>query len=181
METVINKTRKDLIKETLLCPMCLDVLQLPVSLPCAHTFCRSCVQRLGGKGNVICPCCRRQHTIDVHSLNVNTVLASLLESLALSDKVDRCAEHSKKLNVFCFTCTTFICTHCALLKHEKTHELRSFKEFLEVLEEMKKTQISFFQTRKRKCSHLITQVNEKIDEVSRLNYIIRLSYNVHIN
>ncbi|KAK7877107.1 hypothetical protein WMY93_032187 [Mugilogobius chulae] len=45
-------------RETLVCPICLDLLQTPVTLPCGHSFCRKCVQD-SFRGRYMCPVCRK--------------------------------------------------------------------------------------------------------------------------
>ncbi|XP_055013540.1 E3 ubiquitin-protein ligase TRIM39-like isoform X2 [Boleophthalmus pectinirostris] len=48
---------------SLSCPVCLDLLTAPVTIPCGHSYCRSCVQRHWGQqsGPFSCPLCRRAY------------------------------------------------------------------------------------------------------------------------
>ena len=51
----------DNVDETLICPVCLDILHDPfVTIPCRHAFCEPCLRRLGSKNpmNTLCPMCR---------------------------------------------------------------------------------------------------------------------------
>jgi len=51
----------DNVDETLLCPVCLDILHEPfITIPCRHAFCEPCLRRLGSKNpmNTLCPMCR---------------------------------------------------------------------------------------------------------------------------
>ncbi|XP_012407601.1 E3 ubiquitin-protein ligase RNF168 [Sarcophilus harrisii] len=43
-----------------LCPICMEILVEPVSLPCGHTLCHSCFQQTVQKASLYCPFCRRR-------------------------------------------------------------------------------------------------------------------------
>ncbi|XP_050703957.1 E3 ubiquitin-protein ligase TRIM32-like, partial [Eriocheir sinensis] len=49
------------------CPVCLtdfdDTVQRPRSLPCGHTVCTSCIDKLKEQGRVTCPQCRVSHAV----------------------------------------------------------------------------------------------------------------------
>ncbi len=51
----------NLPEEDLSCPVCCEIFQDPVLLPCSHSFCRSCLEHFW-KSTVIrsCPVCRRR-------------------------------------------------------------------------------------------------------------------------
>lgn len=68
------------------CPVCLEVLRDPATLPCGHTYCLLCIQKHWDKGaykNVFsCPQCRQTFN-PRPSLSRSTVLAEALEKLRL--------------------------------------------------------------------------------------------------
>ncbi|XP_047676863.1 E3 ubiquitin-protein ligase rnf168 isoform X2 [Tachysurus fulvidraco] len=43
-----------------LCPICLEIFLEPVTLPCAHTFCKPCFLETVDKANICCPLCRKR-------------------------------------------------------------------------------------------------------------------------
>ncbi|XP_028824975.1 E3 ubiquitin-protein ligase rnf168 [Denticeps clupeoides] len=43
-----------------LCPVCLEIFLEPVTLPCSHSFCKSCFSETVDKANICCPLCRRR-------------------------------------------------------------------------------------------------------------------------
>ncbi|XP_012686425.2 E3 ubiquitin-protein ligase rnf168 [Clupea harengus] len=43
-----------------LCPVCLEIFLEPVTLPCTHTFCKSCFLETVDKSNMCCPLCRKR-------------------------------------------------------------------------------------------------------------------------
>ncbi|XP_068173065.1 E3 ubiquitin-protein ligase rnf168 isoform X2 [Antennarius striatus] len=42
------------------CPVCLEILMEPVTLPCTHTFCKGCFLEAVDKASLCCPLCRRR-------------------------------------------------------------------------------------------------------------------------
>ncbi|XP_072253038.1 E3 ubiquitin-protein ligase TRIM21-like [Leuresthes tenuis] len=66
-----------LSKEQLLCPICLDVFNQPVSTPCGHNFCRGCIQRYWQGINLPqCPMCKHKF-YKRPDLKVNTFISEL--------------------------------------------------------------------------------------------------------
>jgi hypothetical protein len=57
---------KSALEEILTCPICLDLLQIPVLLSCPHSMCMHCAQSMlsaqKGKKAVLCPQCKAQTT-----------------------------------------------------------------------------------------------------------------------
>ncbi|XP_029314395.1 zinc-binding protein A33-like [Cottoperca gobio] len=50
-----------LTEEQLLCPICLDLFNQPVSTPCGHNFCRDCIQGYWQSANLSqCPMCKQK-------------------------------------------------------------------------------------------------------------------------
>ncbi|XP_065817911.1 E3 ubiquitin-protein ligase TRIM68-like [Labrus bergylta] len=66
-----------LSEEQLLCPICLDLLNLPVSTPCGHNFCRDCIQGYWQSANLSqCPVCK-QKFYRRPELKVNTFISEV--------------------------------------------------------------------------------------------------------
>ncbi|NWT05068.1 BRCA1 protein, partial [Mionectes macconnelli] len=70
------------MRKNLECPICLDVVQEPVSTKCDHVFCRFCMFKLFSKkkkGVVQCPLCKTEVT--KRSLKENSRFKQLIEGL----------------------------------------------------------------------------------------------------
>lgn len=67
------------------CPVCStsfdDTLRRPRSLPCGHSLCNPCINRLEEQGNVTCPICRHRHAVpEAGSFPINHALEAVLSS-----------------------------------------------------------------------------------------------------
>ncbi|ROI42802.1 Tripartite motif-containing protein 16 [Anabarilius grahami] len=71
-------------QEQFSCPVCLDLLNDPVAIPCGHSFCKSCItccwDQEDQKEAYSCPQCRQTFT-SRPALNKNTLLAEVVELL----------------------------------------------------------------------------------------------------
>ena len=78
------------------CSICLDLLKDPVSVPCGHNYCSSCIEGYWSqddqRGTFSCPQCR--HTfIPRPVLKKNTMLAEVVESLKKTGLEDGPPDH----------------------------------------------------------------------------------------
>ena len=51
------------------CPVCLDIINEPVSLPCGHNFCSDCLQEMTSYCKGKCPVCRRDFLSKTYKVN----------------------------------------------------------------------------------------------------------------
>uniref|UniRef100_A0A3P9LVJ6 Uncharacterized protein n=1 Tax=Oryzias latipes TaxID=8090 RepID=A0A3P9LVJ6_ORYLA len=79
-------------EDSFACPVCLDVLKDPTTLPCGHSYCLSCIQshwdKELSKGQYSCPQCRQIFN-PRPSLARSTVLAEAMEKLRTNSLKER--------------------------------------------------------------------------------------------
>lgn len=116
-------TGKDFLLELLKCPICLEMFSDPRMLPCQHSFCRCCLERLaendGRWGR--CPQCRQLFRIPfngIGSFDVNRTIAQLLDTFpkqitekpALKAKCASCRK--EEIITTCEHCKEALCKPC---------------------------------------------------------------------
>lgn len=78
----MKKTR--VMEEEFKCAICLSMFEMPVSIPCGHTFCFSCLAQLYDKNKEECPLCKAHHDIwnfNPQRMKVNTLIQNTMEHL----------------------------------------------------------------------------------------------------
>ncbi|XP_027034172.2 E3 ubiquitin-protein ligase TRIM39-like [Tachysurus fulvidraco] len=131
-----------LSKEQLLCSICLDVFTDPVTTPCGHNFCKSCLTQCWDKSqHCLCPVCKEKFT-KRPELKINTTLREVADHFKKkrdSDKpevlCDACSgEKIEALKSCLDCCATFCRTHLEPHNHVskfKKHKLINPVENLE--------------------------------------------------
>lgn len=83
-----------------LCSLCRDIFTNPVTIPCGHSFCLSCLTRYWTRHqSKYCPHCKRVFT-DRPDLSVNRILADVTENYRKSRPQKTCDE-GMVLHCFC--------------------------------------------------------------------------------
>ena len=136
----------DNIYEHVCCPVCTNRFTNPKQLPCLHSFCLHCLQRIqassGIRDTILCPECRRNFTIpgngDLNTLPTNFRPNSLLDALPGIEcktsgvKCGNCDKRRRE-SAYCFTCCSFWCHDCLRLHNRiktfKEHHALALKDF----------------------------------------------------
>ncbi|XP_062911491.1 E3 ubiquitin-protein ligase TRIM47-like isoform X3 [Mobula hypostoma] len=126
-----------LARDTLCCPICLELLSEPVTVPCGHSFCRACIGRhwevqQRGAGGCSCPSCRRSFEPRPW-LGTSTLLAQIVRSLAQASPpaagpgdvpCDSCPRQQPlKAERSCLQCQASFC-HSHLQPHRQSPAFR---------------------------------------------------------
>ncbi|XP_048025145.1 tripartite motif-containing protein 16-like [Megalobrama amblycephala] len=120
-------------REQFICPVCLDLLKDPVTIPCGHNYCMTCItdcwNHQDQKTVHICPQCR-QTFAPRPALNKNTMLAEVVEKLKKTG-VDTGLEGARATDVKCDVCTgrkhkaiksCLVCLNSYCQNHLEQHE-----------------------------------------------------------
>ncbi|CAO2582557.1 Tripartite motif-containing protein 30A [Lemmus lemmus] len=127
-----------MIKEEVTCPICLDLMVEPVSADCGHTFCRACItlnyeSSKSKAGEGICPMCQVSYLFG--NLRPNRHVANIVERLTgfksnseEEQKVNVCARHGEKLQLFCEKDMMAICWLCERSQEHRGHQTALIEE-----------------------------------------------------
>uniref|UniRef100_A0A667Z8F3 Uncharacterized protein n=1 Tax=Myripristis murdjan TaxID=586833 RepID=A0A667Z8F3_9TELE len=109
-----------------LCSICLDVFTDPVSTPCGHNFCKTCItQHWDISTQCQCPMCK-EFFKQRPELRVNTFISEMANL-----EGSMCKKHEKQLELFCKTDQICVCLFCTFSDH-KSHDIVPLKEECEV-------------------------------------------------
>eukprot|EP00058_Branchiostoma_floridae_P022503 XP_002607993.1 hypothetical protein BRAFLDRAFT_213530 [Branchiostoma floridae] len=133
----------DITDEFLVCQVCLEDFKQPKMLPCLHTFCQSCLERLLATepaGKLDCPTCRQDVALPrngVQGLKSNFLVGKLRDILQQQPKgetsearedgaaselrereTSKCEDHQELNKFYCDTCHRVICLHCVVTAHK---------------------------------------------------------------
>ncbi|KAL6088092.1 hypothetical protein STEG23_028949 [Scotinomys teguina] len=121
-----------MIKEEVTCPICLELLKEPVNADCDHIFCRACItlnyeSSKGKEGEGICPVCRVSYLLgnlrpNRHVTNIVERLTGFKSSPEEEQKVNVCAQHGEKLQLFCEKDRVAICWLCERSQEHRGHQ-----------------------------------------------------------
>lgn len=131
----------ELVNDFLECAICSEACKSPKLLPCFHTFCLKCIEKVASrtrsKQKVPCPLCRREFCVPpagIAQLPGNFFAQRLLDIAKVSDRVtegvrcDICADEDQKLYAAaawrCLQCGENLCNDCLKI-HRKAKATRS--------------------------------------------------------
>ncbi|XP_073679394.1 E3 ubiquitin-protein ligase TRIM39-like [Garra rufa] len=121
------------LNEELQCSICLDVFTDPVTTPCGHNFCRTCLNQCWTNTQTcFCPLCKEQFSKKT-DLKINTTLKEVVQhfkeklNLGRSEVFcDFCDGRKQKAVKSCLTCPSSYCeTH--LEPHHRVPRLKKHK------------------------------------------------------
>ncbi|CAF1336552.1 unnamed protein product [Rotaria sordida] len=185
-----SKINDDFLNELLMCGICLSRMSSPCCLPCAHSFCRSCLLDYVQNNNnnnintttsihfILCPYCKYQFNFHSYEhfesiLIINPILKQLCEALDTSkfnSNQQQQQQQTQSNGIYrarCHTCCLLkmlkICKHCHFMLCEicrRTHLLDVHRE--------SKLQLDLLETRINLINKKRLEMNKKSQEY---NYI----------
>ena len=104
------------------CPVCYQVFKNPKYLPCYHSYCEECLEKVVKQSKITCPECRMEAIVPaggVKELASNFLINRLVDELILKRKVEgeeevRCdnCDEDDPVVTFCPDCGLFFCHVC---------------------------------------------------------------------
>uniref|UniRef100_A0A3B4BB45 Uncharacterized protein n=1 Tax=Periophthalmus magnuspinnatus TaxID=409849 RepID=A0A3B4BB45_9GOBI len=127
-------------QEAFFCPICLDLLRDPVTVPCGHSYCMSCVQhhwdQEDHKQLYSCPECHLSFS-PRPVLGRSTLLTSLVEQLKSGLTDVSCDHHLQPhRHLFCRSDQQTICYLCSVGQHKGHHIVTTASERAQRLTEL---------------------------------------------
>ena len=122
----VQQLFKNLKKEAE-CPLCMETIKNPKTLPCLHSFCLECLDKLAGftrrqlQTIIKCPVCQTSFQIPeedtFNNLPTSFHLNRLVDVLALkhgSKQAQKCGncDENNSATCYCFVCQNFLCKDC---------------------------------------------------------------------
>lgn len=109
------------------CTLCHETYTIPKVLPCLHTFCQPCLEKIQENPDKIqCPKCEQDCTLPpqgVSGLLSDYAISNVLESSALEGAALSCTGcKSKDTNAVarCYDCANYLCPNC-VMAHQFMH------------------------------------------------------------
>ena len=134
------------------CPVCYETYKRPKYLPCYHSYCEGCVEKLQTGSDITCPECRETSVVPtggVKDLPNNFFINRLLDEVDLKRKVegedeakcDMCVDEGKAVSL-CLDCIMFLCQDCHKF-HKKTkgNQNHNITELVELQSKKKQVDI----------------------------------------
>ncbi|XP_030830792.1 tripartite motif-containing protein 2-like [Strongylocentrotus purpuratus] len=134
---------KNVIAQSLECPVCLNTFSDPKILSCSHTYCKACLDNLlechGNNQMLQCPVCRAETKVpnqDVSKLPANLALKSLIQDV--KNQYQFCtnckSEDKPRAVVYCQDCGKYLCIPChnahSLWQNFISHEVLAMSEIV---------------------------------------------------
>ena len=108
--------------DNLSCPVCYQLFKKPKYLPCHHSYCEQCLEKMQVQSKIICPECRKEAIVPpggVKDFDNNFFINRLVDEFILKRKVEgeaevKCDEccGEDPVVAFCPDCTMFLCHVC---------------------------------------------------------------------
>ena len=115
---------------TLSCPVCHQLFRNPKYLPCHHSYCEECLEKMQIESKVTCPECRKEATVPpegVKDFDNNLFINRMLDEFVLQQKIDSeedvtCDDCTGRdpVEAYCSDCNSFLCHVCNVYHRRST-------------------------------------------------------------
>ena len=171
------------MNHTIHCEICIEQFThkegyVPRVLPCGHTFCEGCIEKLKSlrrnrnvqRRNVTfdytvsCPRCWKETILNKCSstLPKNYSYLDLIEEVLEKQKKDVCSDHPNyTLDMFCHDDAKVICLNCAVYGQHKRHCFSRLSGFCDHQKTSLKYQVNCAECLMRDCNSLLKEVEAR--------------------
>uniref|UniRef100_A0A8C4LJP7 Tripartite motif containing 31 n=1 Tax=Equus asinus asinus TaxID=83772 RepID=A0A8C4LJP7_EQUAS len=159
------------LKEEVICPICMDILQDPVTIDCGHNFCLRCITQSGDTSNdfLNCPLCNKLVRRD--TFRPNWLLVNLVEKIQAMGPSEmqpgreelKCQRHGEKFHYFCEYDGMFLCVVCRESKDHKLHKISLIEEAALSYQGQLQSQVEVLQEKEKVIVQLKEQGEQKIN------------------
>ncbi|XP_058522671.1 E3 ubiquitin-protein ligase TRIM31-like isoform X2 [Ochotona princeps] len=158
------------MQQEVTCPICLDILQDPVTIGCGHNFCRGCITQLGETCDnfLQCPLCKRSMRKDAFASNwllgslVERIQTMDLSEMRLEEEQLRCPKHRKKLYYFCEEDGKLLCAMCHESNEHKYYNTSTMEEAAQHHQEQIQWHIEILEQKEQLLTHMKAEDEERI-------------------
>lgn len=82
----MKRTKKNIqfCEENFKCAICLNILDLPTTIPCGHSFCLNCIGKLYDRDERDCPLCKTRHSVahyNPENCKLNIIINTMIEKI----------------------------------------------------------------------------------------------------
>uniref|UniRef100_A0A8C9P7Z4 E3 ubiquitin-protein ligase TRIM31 n=1 Tax=Spermophilus dauricus TaxID=99837 RepID=A0A8C9P7Z4_SPEDA len=166
-----NQQFSSQLQEEVICPICTDFLQDPVTIDCGHNFCNRCITRIGeASGSFFkCPLCNSSvnKTFRPNWLLVN--LVKKIQAMSASEEQPerdelKCQRHGEKLYYFCEHSGNFLCVMCCESEDHRTHNDSLIEEAAQKYQVKIQSQVEILQQTEKEIVQKKEQGEWKIND-----------------
>ena len=166
--TVLESDVLARLEDQVKCAVCHQRLDNSKTLPCLHSFCKTCleeqevegVEAIGTTKKCLhCPTCRLPAVIPEGGINCFSTASHIADIQRMHDKLaaiarkrhmTECSSHNKPFEVYCESCEELACVKCTLRKH-KDHTCS-------IVEDV-------YERHKRRVETTLVPLREKVDSL----------------
>ncbi|XP_043942082.1 zinc-binding protein A33-like [Protopterus annectens] len=161
--------------EEFICPICHELLNVPVMLECGHDFCKSCIDRVWDNENKpSCPECREEFTARKYA--VNRLLANAIKKMQIQCQMgegsdlqqkkgdELCREHEENLKLLCEDDASLACLMC--VPEHRGHNFLPLQKAVNKYKDNLVTSLSQLQSKLKGYNEKKCQQEMKISEVT---------------
>ncbi|XP_025844211.1 E3 ubiquitin-protein ligase TRIM22 isoform X1 [Vulpes vulpes] len=156
------------IQQDVTCPICLELLTMPLSLDCGHSFCQACITAKNKKSGTHqgegsnCPVCQCKYQF--WNLRPNKPLANIVKKVRENmspQKQKLCEHHGEKLLIFCEEDRKAICQHCAQSAEHHGHQIFFIEKVIKEYQEKLQAALKKLRKEYPKVEELEADIREK--------------------